>query len=102
MNFGPARIEMISATSVATRTRGHYARAATLAATASRPTAREPFTSTTSPGRSTLASSVDRRGRRSAPTDGVAGAVEVAARELADGDELVDAELAAASPTSRW
>ena len=54
MKNGPARSEMISATSAATRTRAISR--VSFAATASSPTAREPFTSTTSPGRSSVAS----------------------------------------------
>ena len=48
MNVGPPRIAMIIATSAATRTLCHYA--VKFSATASSPTAREPLTSTTSPG----------------------------------------------------
>ena len=64
----------------------HYA--VKFSATTSSPTEREPLTSTTSPGRSSLAQP---GGRLGGGRDPVAA---VGARELADGDHLLDAELA--------
>ena len=92
MNFGPARIEMIIATSAATRTRAR--RVASLSATTSSPTAREPSTSTTSPGR---------RSSRSASAASAAVATHragspfghVSLCERTDGDHLGNARSSA-------
>ncbi len=101
MNAGPARIEMISATSAATRTRAISD--VSFAATASSPTAREPFTSTTSPGRSIAASA-------SAASSAVASQraetpFAASTYPCASGPTAISSATprsATASPTSRW
>ena len=79
----------------------HYA--VSFAATASSPTAREPFTSTTSPGRSERRERVGGLVRGREPARGRRSPLDVAARERPDRDRARRRRLAAtASPTSRW
>ena len=69
MNRGPIRIDTISATSAGDEDSCHCAATPPSAsATTSSPTARDPFTSTVSPGTTTVAHELDRARPRRAPT----------------------------------